>query len=67
MCRVVPLTSKMKQDKYHFKIKYLEDKEGYLILSQLKTISTKRLTRKMCRLDKDQFQKLKEEIKKDFN
>jgi len=67
MCRIIPLTSKSKSDKFHFKINYLENTEGYLILSQMKTISTKRLTRKMCRLNKEQFNTLKAQPRKDFN
>ena len=54
MCRVIPLTSKVKNDENHFSIKYL-DREGSLIFSQTKTISTRRLSRKMCRLEENQF------------
>jgi len=53
--RVVPLTSKYKNDKNHIQIKY-NDRVGSIIISQIKTISSKRLSRKLCRLDKKQFE-----------
>lgn len=54
ICRIIPLTSSVKNDKHHLHITY-ENTEGSLILSQMRTISTKRLSRKMCRLDVIQF------------
>lgn len=54
ICRIIPLTSSIKNDEHHLHITYGET-EGSLILSQMKTISTKRLFRKMCRLDDGQF------------
>lgn len=62
ICRVIPLTSTVKDDKNHISISYL-DRTGSAILSQMKTISTRRLSRKMCRLDKEQFEKIKAVIK----
>jgi len=55
MIRVAPLTSKQKDDAHHFAITY-DGRSGSIILSQTKTISTKRLSRKLCRLDKTQFE-----------
>lgn len=55
MIRVAPLTSKQKDDAHHFAITY-DDRNGSVILSQTKTISSKRLSRKLCRLDKAQFE-----------
>ena len=42
----LPLTTKQKQDKYHFKLEH-EEIKSWVILSQIKTISTKRLLRKV--------------------
>ena len=55
MIRVAPLTSKQKDDAHHFAVTY-DGRGGSVILSQTKTISTKRLSRKLCRLDKTQFE-----------
>ena len=55
--RIAPLTSKEKSDEHHFLISY-RNRIGSVILSQIKTISSKRLSRKLARLDKKQFEKL---------
>lgn len=60
--RVAPLTSKEKSDNHHFLISYL-NRSGSVILSQIKTISTKRLSRKLTRLEKGQFDKLIDKIR----
>lgn len=60
--RVAPLTSKEKLNEHYFTISY-HGRVGAVILSQIKTISTKRLSRKLARLDKKQFEKLREKIK----
>jgi len=65
MVRVAPLTSKHKEDKHHISITY-NDRSGSVILSQMKTISTKRLSRKLCRLDNEQFEKVAEVLKRDL-
>lgn len=46
MIWVLPLTTKEKQSKYHFKLEH-EDIKSWVILSQIKAISTKRLLRKV--------------------
>ena len=43
--RIAPLTSKEKSDDHHFLISY-HNRTGSVILSQIKTISSKRLSRK---------------------
>lgn len=55
--KVVPLTSKEKHGKYYFEIRF-NNARSCASLSQIKTISTKRLSRKMGRLDKNQFSEL---------
>lgn len=62
MLRVAPLTSRHKEDDHHISINY-NDRTGSVILSQTKTISSKRLSRKLCRLDTDQFSKVIERLK----
>lgn len=59
---ILPLTSKDKQGKYYHEIEYLGEKYK-VILSQLRLISSKRLTRKIRRLSKFDFQVIKDKIK----
>lgn len=54
---VAPLTSKPKSDKYHTRINY-ENRNGWVVLSHARTISPRRLQRKMCRIGKKQYQKV---------
>ena len=54
MVRVAPLTSKSKEDRHHITITY-DGRTGAVIISQVRTISTKRLSRKLCRLNKDEL------------
>jgi len=61
--QVAPLTSKNKSDKNHIEINY-QERNGSVILSQIKTISTKRLSRKLCRITKKQFEKVLDEFRK---
>lgn len=51
---VLPLTSKVKNDKFHFKIQTYQ-KTVWAKLTQVKVISTKRLLRKVDILDEVQF------------
>lgn len=59
---VVPLTSTVKDHKYYYQTKY-EGKTYSVILSQVRLISSKRLTRKVRRLPKDEFRGVVERIK----
>jgi len=60
--KVAPLTSKERSDEHHFPVSY-NDRVGSVILSQIKTISAKRLSRKLTRLNKNQFELLIQKIK----
>ncbi|MEI6305012.1 MAG: type II toxin-antitoxin system PemK/MazF family toxin [Candidatus Taylorbacteria bacterium] len=51
---VAPITSKVKKDTFHQEIIF-GDKRGWVILSHARTISPKRLQRKLTRLDECQF------------
>lgn len=55
---VVPITSKPREtsDQYHFRITY-KGLEGWLVLSHARTISPKRLQRKLHRIDAEQHKK----------
>ncbi len=57
ICRVIPLTSKLREDEYH-SIIHLEKQTSCVIFSQIKTLSTKRLSRKIGRLDETEFKKI---------
>ncbi len=53
----IPLTSKIKEDKYHFVINF-KDKENSAMLSQIRTIDAKRLSYKIGSLEKSVFENL---------
>ena len=58
----IPLTSQEKNNKYYCQIVY-KNREDFLILSQIKLISGKRLLRKVARLPSNSFEKIKEKLK----
>ena len=62
MLRVIPLTSKSKMSPYHVPISY-SGRIGTAVVSQAKTISTKRLSRKLSRLDPVQFKKVLQAVR----
>lgn len=62
-CRIIPLTSKLKEDEHHSVI-HFEQQTSCVIFSQMRTISTKRLSRKIGRLDETEFEKIIEKLKK---
>jgi len=66
MLRVAPLTGQAKEDKHHITINY-NNRTGSVILSQTKTISSKRLSRKLCRLDEVQFSKVINGLRKNLD
>jgi|SRR3989344_453029 len=54
MMWVLPLTSKHKESRYHHKIEY-RNQEFNVVLSQLRTISSKRLLRKIRKISPVEF------------
>jgi mRNA interferase MazF len=54
---IVPLSSRQKKDRFHQRI-FFAGEYGWCILSQVKTISTKRLRRKFFRVDRKQFKQV---------
>lgn len=65
LIRILPLTSRYKKDKNYIPITF-NNTQNFLIVSQLKAISTKRLSRKLGRLDKNQFKNILARIKLDI-
>ncbi len=60
----IPVTSADKINKrYYFPIKYKQERY-YLILSQIRLFSSKRLSRKIYDVEKEDFLKIKGELKK---
>ena len=57
MLWVLPLTTKGKENKYYFKLKH-ELLNSWAVLSQIKTISTKRLLRKVGSISEDDFKEV---------
>lgn len=54
MIWVLPLTTKEKQNKYHYKLEH-EEIKSWVILSQIKAVSTKRLLRKVGSISDSDF------------
>lgn len=59
---VLPLTSSEKDGKYYFQIKH-DGRKSSVILSQIRTISGKRLLRKMWMISKSDFNEIKKRVK----
>ena len=58
MCLAVPTTTQDKTNKYYFDVLGVEAKAYKACLSQVKTISSKRLFRKIDTINKDDYNKL---------
>ncbi|MFA5211173.1 MAG: type II toxin-antitoxin system PemK/MazF family toxin [Patescibacteria group bacterium] len=61
---IIPMTSQDKTNnkKYYFPVKY-KNETSYLILSQLRLISSKRLLRKVRTISKEEFNEVRKKIK----
>jgi mRNA interferase MazF len=57
MIWALPITTREKQDRYHYQLEH-EDLKSWIILSQIKTISTKRLLRKISSIPDADFKKV---------
>ncbi|HIP34066.1 MAG TPA: type II toxin-antitoxin system PemK/MazF family toxin [Bacteroidia bacterium] len=62
----IPITSQKKENKYYFEIEY-HGKKYYLILSQIKLFSNKRLLRKITKIDSEIFIEIKKSLKEIIN
>jgi mRNA-degrading endonuclease toxin of MazEF toxin-antitoxin module len=63
--KILPLTSKVKEGKYFVPVTYGEV-TSYGSLSQVKTISSKRLSRKVGKITSEEFKKIMEAYKDSF-
>jgi mRNA interferase MazF len=63
VCLIVPLTTSKKKNPYHIALGKIDDKEAFVITSQVRLIDTKRLVNKIEFIDKDMFQKIRKVIK----
>lgn len=63
VCLVVPLTTSIKRNPYHFDIGKVEGKNAFAILSQIKLIDTKRLHDRLAVLDKEKFDEIRKAIR----
>ena len=62
MIWVLPLTSTEKHNKYYFKLTH-ESLQAWVVLSQIKTISTKRLLRKMVTVSESDFAEIIQRVR----
>ena len=63
---VLPITTKRKDDKFHFLLKDFSERQkdfNSVVLTQLKFISSKRLLRKIDVVSKNEFSQIKERVK----
>ncbi|HUC89104.1 MAG TPA: type II toxin-antitoxin system PemK/MazF family toxin [Candidatus Paceibacterota bacterium] len=60
--KVVPLTTKEKDGNYYASVT-LRDTTSYAVFTHVRTISTKRLSRKVGRISKDQFKEIIQKYK----
>ena len=61
MVWVLPLTTQEKINKYYFKLNH-EELKSWVVLSQIKTISTKRLLRKVGSISESDFKEVVERL-----
>lgn len=59
ICIVIPLSSRSGNGKFYKRIKY-SNKNSFVIISQIRIVSTKRLTRKIGYLEYKQFKIIKD-------
>jgi mRNA interferase MazF len=58
VCIIVPLTARPKKGRYYFSVGNIAGRKAVAVLSQIRFIDRKRLTKKICSLDKKVFDKL---------
>lgn len=62
MVWVLPMTTQGKENEYHYKLEH-ESVKSYVLVSQIKTISTKRLLRKVGTIGDGDFKNIIQKIK----
>jgi mRNA interferase MazF len=61
-CIVVPLTTKNKNGKYYFSVGKIEEREAVAVLSQVRFIDRRRLSNKICTLERKLYRNLLNKI-----
>lgn len=62
-CYITPLTSSKSTHPLRIPIGSIDDKPASIVISQLRVIDTKRLSQKICTLDKERFEVTRKAIK----
>jgi mRNA interferase MazF len=62
-CLIIPLTTSGKRHPLRPSIGVIAGKEAYALLSQVRVVDAKRLVRKICRLDKGTFERIRKTVK----
>lgn len=65
-CLVLPLTTQIKNNVHYLYNVFVENKHGAVVLSQPRTISSKRLLTKIEMMNKDDFKRIKNIFKQNF-
>jgi len=63
VCLIIPLTTSVKKNPYHFALGKVDNKIAFAIFSQIRLIDTKRLVNKIGFIDKDLFENIRKVIK----
>jgi len=63
ICLVAPTSTKVKDNKYYYKIRY-NDKDYSVLISQIRIIDAKRFRKRIARLSKYELDCIKKEISK---
>ena len=59
----IPITSSENKNKNRISIGMIDDKNSFVIISQIRTLDTKRLTTKITRMNKDLFETIRKAVK----
>ena len=63
VCLVIPLTTSIKKNRYHFSLGNVGGKKASAIISQLRLIDTRRLDQQIGVVDKDMFEQLRKAVR----
>lgn len=63
VCLVVPLTTSIKENPYHFDLGEIDGRKAFAILSQIRLVDTKRLINKVGFIEQSLFEALRKTVK----
>lgn len=63
VCFVIPLTTSVKKNPYHFPLGKVAGRDSFAIMSQLRLIDTKRLINKVGMVEKSMFEEIRKTAK----